>query len=541
MQLLEKYASGHSEEAFSALVSRHINLVYSAAMRSVNNPSQAEEITQSVFVTLARKSRGLGRGTVLSGWLYKTARLTASNFIRTEMRRAHREHQAHIQSTMNDSEPEAWMRVGPLLDEAMAQLNEKDRNAIVLRFFEGKPLKEVGDALGASEDAAKMRVARALDKLRDFFQRRGITVPAGALAAAIAENSIQAAPAGLAASVASLGAGVVPGSALSVTSLTLAKGAIHIMTSTKIGVAIGACAAAAVIALQAHQVSIQKQTVKQLQEQVAQAAQQAQASQALQAEVEKLREQNATYARTIEGKQRDVAQARARASAALAAKPPAAAAAAGSKGDSFADMFKDPAMLEAMRPQQIATEKMMYGPLVKQLNLSPEQADKFYNILVDNGIKSLTAMQSGTLSPEDTQSLEADLQSLLGDAGFAQYKDYTKNDMADQTLWTAMKNDFADNPLSEAQQQQLLQAMKGARQSVNARNPLANASDKTASLDQVLQQQEQMNQNVLQQAAAFLSPDQLQTLGTSQSNMIAMQKSMAPMMKKMFGGAPAGP
>ena len=96
MQLLEKYASGHSEEAFSALVSRHINLVYSAAMRSVNNPHQAEDITQSVFVTLARKSRGLGRGTVLSGWLYQTARLTASNFIRTEMRRAHREHQAHI-------------------------------------------------------------------------------------------------------------------------------------------------------------------------------------------------------------------------------------------------------------------------------------------------------------------------------------------------------------------------------------------------------------------------------------------------------------
>jgi RNA polymerase sigma factor (sigma-70 family) len=539
MQLLEKYASGHSEEAFSALVSRHINLVYSAAMRSVNNPHQAEDITQSVFVTLARKSRGLGRGTVLSGWLYQTARLTASNFIRTEMRRAHREHQAHIQSTMNDSEPEAWMRVGPLLDEAMAQLNEKDRNAIVLRFFEGKPLKEVGDALGASEDAAKMRVARALDKLRDFFHRRGITVPAGALAAAITENSIQAAPAGLAASVASVGAGVVPGSALGVTSLTLVKGAIHIMTSTKIGVAIGACAAAAVIALQAHEVSIQKQTVKQLQEQVAQAAQQAQTSQALQAEVEKLREQNASYARTIEGKQRDVAQARARASAALAAKPSPAAAA--SKGDSFADMFKDPAMLGAMRPQQIATEKMMYGPLVKQLNLSPEQADKFYNILADAGLKSLQSTPPGTVSTDDGKAMEADLQSLLGDAGYAQYKDYTKNDMADQTLWTAMKNDFADNPLSDAQQQQLLQAMKGARQSVNASNPLANASDKTAAMDQVLQQQEQMNQNVLQQAAAFLSPEQLQTLGTSQSNQIAMQKSIAPMMKKMFGGAPAGP
>ena len=116
MQLLQEYASGRSEEAFTALVSRHINLVYSAAMRSVNNRSQAEEITQSVFVTLARKSGRLRRGTVLSGWLYQTARLTASNFIRTETRRLHREQQAHIQSTMNDPEPEAWTRVGPLLE-----------------------------------------------------------------------------------------------------------------------------------------------------------------------------------------------------------------------------------------------------------------------------------------------------------------------------------------------------------------------------------------------------------------------------------------
>jgi RNA polymerase sigma factor (sigma-70 family) len=542
MQLLQEYASGHSEDAFAALVSRHINLVYSAALRSVNNPSQAEEITQAVFVTLARKSGALRRGTVLSGWLYQTARLTASNFIRTEMRRLHREQQAHIQSTMNDPEPEAWMRVGPLLDEAMAQLNEKDRNAIVLRFFEGKRLKEVGDALGASEDAAKMRVNRALDKLRDFFHRRGITVPADALAAAICENSIQAAPAGLAASVA---AGAVQGSALTVSTLALVKGAIPMMTSTKIGVAIGVCAAAAIIALQYQQISTQKQTVKQLEAQVAQAAKRAQPYEPLQAEIEKLREQNASYAKTIEGMQRDVAKARAHASAALAAK--AAAAATGTKGNPMADMFKDPEMLEAMRPQQLATFKMMYGPLVKQLNLSPEQADKFYNILVDNGIKGLAAMQSGNSEDikSNTQSLEANLQSLLGDAGYAQYQNFTKNDVADQSLFTAMKNDFADNPLSDTQQQQLLQAMKTARQTVTANSPLdlsqANPSDKLAMMGQLLQQQEQMNQNVLQQAATFLSPDQLQTLGTSQSNMIAMQKSMAPIMQKMFNKAPAGP
>src|SRR5208282_3860651 len=138
MQLLQEYAAGRSEQAFAALVARHINLVYSAARRSVNNPHQAEEITQAVFVILARKARGLRRGTVLSGWLYQTARLTAANFIRSEIRRRQREQQAHLQSTMNDSEPEAWTQVGPLLDEAMAQLNELERNAIVLRFFEGK-------------------------------------------------------------------------------------------------------------------------------------------------------------------------------------------------------------------------------------------------------------------------------------------------------------------------------------------------------------------------------------------------------------------
>ena len=143
MRLLREYASGHSEEAFSALVSRYINLVYSAALRSVNNPHQVEEITQAVFVLLARKAGALRRETMLSGWLYQTARLTAANFLRTELRRAHREQEAHMQSTLNESDPDAWLQVRPLLDDAMAQLNEKDRNAIVLRFFEGKPLKEV--------------------------------------------------------------------------------------------------------------------------------------------------------------------------------------------------------------------------------------------------------------------------------------------------------------------------------------------------------------------------------------------------------------
>src|SRR5208283_1281835 len=175
-----------------------------------------------------------------------------------------REHQALTQSTMNAPEPEAWARVGPLLDEAMSHLNEKDRNAIVLRFFEGKPLKEGGDALGASEDAAKMRVSRALDKLREIFLQRGITLPSAALAAALSGNSIQAAPAGLAATVA---AGAVQGSALTATTLVLLKGTMQTMTWIKATAAVGA---AVIIAVQWHQNSTEKQQVKLLEGQVAQ-------------------------------------------------------------------------------------------------------------------------------------------------------------------------------------------------------------------------------------------------------------------------------
>jgi RNA polymerase sigma factor (sigma-70 family) len=547
MQLLQEYASGRSEEAFATLVSRYINLVYSAALRSVNNPSQAEEITQSVFVTLARKSDGLRRGTILSGWLYQTARLTASNFIRTEVRRQQREQRAHIESTMNEPEAEPWTQIGPLLEEAMAQLNEKDRNAIVLRFFEGKPLKEVGLALSASEDAAKIRVARALDKLREFFKRRGITVPAGVLAAVIAEKSIQAAPAGLAVTVT---ANALHGLTATVSTLTLVKGAIHMMTSAKISAAIG-LGAAAIIVLQAHQVSVQKQTVKALQEQVAKTAPQAQSDQKLRAEIAKLEAENAAYAKTIDNMQHAVAKARAHATDALAATTAAKAAAANAKSNPLANMFSDPETLKAMRPTQIATTKMMYGPLVKRLNLSDDQADKLYNTIVDSGLKSLAMMQSGSAADmkSSSQSLEADVHVLLGDADFAAFQSYVKNDMADQSMLNAMKNDFADTPLSDAQQQQLLQAMESARKSVSASNPLAsppvNPSDPTAAMDSAMQrqmeQQAQINEQVLQQAAAFLSPEQLHTLGTSQSNMIAMQKSMAPMMQKMFSKATPAP
>src|ERR1035437_5872395 len=191
-QLLAEFARKNSEAAFAALVQRHVNLVYSVALRSVGNVHAPEEITQAVFIILARKAKSFSRKTILSGWLYQTTRLTAANFLRGEIRRQKREQEAYMQSALNKSEPDVWPQIAPLLDDALAKLGERDRNAIVLRFFENENLRDVGAALGASEDAAKMRVNRALEKLRKYFVKRGVTLTATAIADAVAANYVHA-------------------------------------------------------------------------------------------------------------------------------------------------------------------------------------------------------------------------------------------------------------------------------------------------------------------------------------------------------------
>ena len=143
MELLHEYAGGGNEQAFTTLVARHINMVHSVALRHVRDPQQAEEIAQAVFVILARKAAALPGRTILSAWLFHTARLTAANFLRAEIRRQNREQEAYMQSLLNEPEPNVWPQIAPLLDAAMARLGEKDRNAVVLRFFENKSLGEV--------------------------------------------------------------------------------------------------------------------------------------------------------------------------------------------------------------------------------------------------------------------------------------------------------------------------------------------------------------------------------------------------------------
>jgi RNA polymerase sigma factor (sigma-70 family) len=200
--LLVRFARNGEEAAFAALVTRHVNLVYSAALRFTGDPHHAEEVTQAVFILLSRKAAGISVNVVLSGWLYHAARLTAANFLKEHRRRQLREQEAYMQSALNQTDAaEAWKEIAPRLDEAMNRLRPADRDALLLRYFENKTLADVGAALRVSEDAARVRVSRALGKLHLLLTRQGVTLGAAAAAAAMTANAVQAAPAGLAAAI----------------------------------------------------------------------------------------------------------------------------------------------------------------------------------------------------------------------------------------------------------------------------------------------------------------------------------------------------
>jgi RNA polymerase sigma factor (sigma-70 family) len=248
-QLLQEYAGG-SERAFRELVERYINLVYSAAIRHLEEAPLAQDVVQTVFAALARKAKSLPQDVILGGWLYRHACFVAMQAARTERRRRAREQQALEMNALNDQPEPDWERLAPFLDQAMQGLGSRDRDAVVLRYFEGRNLRNVGTALGISEEAARKRVTRALEKLRGFFARRGLTLSATALAALLTENAVVAAPAGMAGTVSAAAlASAVAGTGSTLTLITLIA-----MTKIKVGI-VGAVVLAAVVtplALQQH-------------------------------------------------------------------------------------------------------------------------------------------------------------------------------------------------------------------------------------------------------------------------------------------------
>jgi RNA polymerase sigma factor (sigma-70 family) len=267
-QLLSEYARHRSEPAFAELVRRHVDCVYSAAVRMVRDAHLAKDVTQGVFVALAQNARPLADRTVLSGWLHRTAQNLAANTVRSDVRRRAREQEAAAMNEMLAADPDvSWENIAPLLDTALGELGESDRDALMLRYFEKKSAQEMAGVLGISDEAAQKRVSRAVEKLRGIFAKRKMAVGAGTLTILISANAVQSAPAGLAATISA--AAVLAGTAATTSTVITATKAITMTTIQKTVITAALAAAVGTGIFEAHQAAQLREQTQVLQQQQA--------------------------------------------------------------------------------------------------------------------------------------------------------------------------------------------------------------------------------------------------------------------------------
>ncbi len=264
---LAEYTQTGSDAAFRELVTRYVDLVYSTALRSVGGDAhRAEDVAQMVFVNLARVARTLPPDVKLGGWLHRDTCFTAATLMRGERRRQARERQAAEMNALQSHPETDYSLLAPVLDEAINELDETDRSAILLRFFEQNNFRSVGEALGSNEDAARMRVNRALEKLEDHLKRRGVTIAAASLGVVLSANAVQAAPVGLAVTIST--AATLIGTTLATTATITATKAIAMtaLQKTIVTATVAVLAGAGIYeARQAAQLRNQVQTLQQQQ------------------------------------------------------------------------------------------------------------------------------------------------------------------------------------------------------------------------------------------------------------------------------------
>jgi RNA polymerase sigma factor (sigma-70 family) len=423
--LLQCYATNRDEDAFAELVQRHVNLVYSAALRKLNGDSfEARDVTQWVFVSLAKHAALLRDDVVLASWLYTAAQNRACNVVRSEQRRRHWEREAQTMHDMLQSpEPSVeWDRVRPVLEDAMHDLKEVDRIALLLRYFENRPFAEIGETLTVTENGARMRVERALHKLHAALARRGIDSTATALAAGLSAHSITAAPAGLAAAT-TASALAAATAASSTATFTL----ISIMSTMKVTVAAGVLALAAVglslrqtVSLRNARADVAASNAKMRDEQ--------DRVQLLAAEVSELKQAPASPVTASTGGRNMVdVQAYEQAKAQRLADEARARAEAQEK------VALSPELQQLRFSAFRASMALRYKPLHTSLRLSNDQSERFTKLMeqrfwaVSDVTASARAQKLSRTDPafqamRDAALVEVDakMQALLGEAGYAQ-------------------------------------------------------------------------------------------------------------------------
>ncbi len=535
-ELINRYAADRSEAAFAELTRRHVDLVYSAALRLVNGDvHSAQDVTQQVFTEVARQAKRLARHPALVGWLYTTTRLMALRVNRTEQRRKAREQEANTMNELlhHDEPPADWNQLRPVLEDAMHELDDQDRHAVLLRYFQNKSLNEVGAALNLTENAARMRVERALDKLRGKLARRGVTTTASALAAAVAAHAVQAAPAGFAAT---LSAAAVVGGAVQASTLIAATKTIAMTTLQKtiVTASLAAAVGTGIYAVrQNSQLSAQIQTLQQAQapltaqiQQLGQERDQAtsQLAAVLDENARLKSNPNATELLKLRGEVGTLRQ--------QSAADQAAAAQSG-----LAKMMSDPAMKQYLRQAQKDKIQSLYSDLFKELRLTPEQSDAVLNLLCDQAARSMAELTGNNdqPSPYTQADLAEQLKGLLGNAGLARFGQYSVEIPARTTI-NLLNGQLSDTPLTADQSAQLLQVIKAEPN--NLTQGITGAPDRAflgsqADIDAFLQQVTASNQRILQQAGSFLTPDQLAALNTVLTKAIDTRKlSAAALIQK---------
>lgn len=454
-ELLRRYLEAGAEDAFAELVRRHLDGVYSAALRRLGGDVQlAEDAAQQVFIALARKAGLVARHPFLSAWLYTTTRHEAANIVRRERRRKARERYAQAMNDIiggNDEPAADWNRVAPVLDETIDQLGETERAAILLRFVERRGFAEVGAALRVSEDAARMRVDRALDKLRALLAKRGVTSTSSALAAALAGQAVAMAPAGLATSVA--------GAALS-GAATVGAGSLAalwcFMSASKVTVSLAAAGTLAIATA------------------VYQAGQARTAAAALAAD----RKENATahvrladletQARTAELALADRERAAAQLAAASAAPKPAAAASTTEDAEARQEkallqfLDNDPQVRRLRLESNRAAFKATYGPFLSSIGFTPEQIEQTAEARVQRAALRLAERAAGLDRPAFDEN-DPEFRAMFGDAA-DRVAQFVRNRTESRVVGELAAGIFyADEPISAPQAQRLTEILANAK------------------------------------------------------------------------------
>jgi len=456
LELLQRYVVEDSQEAFGELVRRHVDLVYSAALRRVGLDAHlAEDVTQDVFAELARRSPRLLDRQALEGWLYTTSRFKAVDVVRRASRRRIRETLLMNANQMADTAEPDWEQLRPAIDEALDSLSKADGEVLILRYFRNRSFAELARTLSLSEDAARMRSARALERLKAALAKRGIRSTAEALGLILANTAVAAAPFSLAARVTERVLAVAKGGA------SAAGTALHATQAVKIAAGVAtlalllASAATAVHEARAHQ-----------------------RADALLGRAE--RETAAATTRLAAAKSRlksdqdEAARLAAAADAALADVEAAKARSAGASdragvGRTFTAQHANAAGL--IVGHDIAHNAEKYSALFASLGLGPDQQAQFLAVLArrsDLGLTWYSAPDTGSpaasiagsadlLSPDEVAS---QLQGLLGDAGYKAYQDFNRMGGAvDLTQKLAGSLYATDAPISQAQAAQLVQIL----------------------------------------------------------------------------------